>query len=182
MEVLIFILIVVFFAVSDKKNKQKKGQAAGRPRNAAEAQALAKAQVEAKLRAARARQAAEAKPAAEARPAVDVRPAAKAPGNVRPVKVASQQSPVFMAAKAPSLLDEIDEEGCVGGSMAHTHDEGESREEHRRHMESALKRETEEALATQAAVELEAVNLQRLRQAVIMAEVLDRPKALRRVR
>jgi len=121
---------------------------------------------------------------------------AKAPAAVKSVKVEGQKSPVFMAASAaatipretgdiparqPSML-EADEEGCVGGSMAHTHEEGESRKEHARHVREARKQEAQEALAVQAATELSEMNLHRLRQAVVMAEILDRPRALRRAR
>jgi hypothetical protein len=78
-----------------------------------------------------------------------------------------------------SILDEEDEEGCVGGSMAHTHEEGESRTEHARHLREAQNREAQETLAASAAAELREMNLSRLRQAVVMAEILDRPRALR---
>ena len=76
----------------------------------------------------------------------------------------------------------MDDEGCVGGSMAHVQHEGESRREHHRHMEEALRREQEEARAAQPETALRGLNLGRLRQAVVMAEILDRPRALRRTR
>ena len=104
------------------------------------------------------------------------------PHEARPVQVPGQKSPVFMAARGPlpaSILDEEDEEGCVGGSMAHTHEEGESRTEHAHHLREAQNREAQETLAASAAAELREMNLSRLRQAVVMAEILDRPRALR---
>lgn len=72
-----------------------------------------------------------------------------------------------------------DGEGCVGGSMAHDQHEGESRAEHRRHMAAIERREAAEAEAGRAGRETADLNTRRLRQAVIMAEVLDRPVALR---
>lgn len=69
-----------------------------------------------------------------------------------------------------------DEEGCVGGSMAHTHEEGESREEHARHMAAMTARDAEEA----ANEVRPAIDAAALRRAVVMSEVLGRPKALRR--
>ena len=72
-----------------------------------------------------------------------------------------------------------DDEGCVGGSMPHTHTEGESREEHGRHREAVRRREAKE-IVEQAASEREALRrAQDLRRAVVMAEVLNRPVALR---
>lgn len=83
------------------------------------------------------------------------------------------------AARAQAAV-EVDAEGCVGGSMEHDHHEGESREEHSRHIAEADHREREATLAVQTAQALGEMNLRRLRQAVVMAEILDRPKALRR--
>lgn len=107
---------------------------------------------------------------------------AEGPREARPVQIPGQKSPVFMAGRGSrpaSILDEEDEEGCVGGSMAHTHEEGESRTEHARHLREAQNREAQETLAASAAAEFRAMNLSRLRQAVVMAEILDRPRALR---
>ena len=73
----------------------------------------------------------------------------------------------------------FDDEGCVGGSLAHDHTEGEDRAEHARHKEEVKRREAVEALEHAQAANAAAVNVHRLRQAVVMAEVLDRPKALR---
>ena len=66
--------------------------------------------------------------------------------------------------------------------MPHAHTEGETYEEHRRHVEELNRREAEESRAILAAEELHALNLQKLRSAVVMAEVLDKPVALRRRR
>lgn len=160
MEVLIFILIMVFvFANKNKKTAKTAGTAQAKPANRAETvDKAARARSQVREKAARVK--------------------AAAPQNVRPVKLATQSSPVFMAAPMGDSL--LDEEGCVGGSLEHTHDEGESRAEHARHMEASQHREAEETRAAQSALELSQMNLRRLRQAVVMAEILDRPKALRR--
>ena len=73
-----------------------------------------------------------------------------------------------------------DGEGCVGGSLPHVHTEGESHEEHRRHELERELREAEESIAAQTARDMAAMNVHRLRQAVIMSEILDRPVALTR--
>ena len=179
MEVLFFILIVIFAILSGKSKQKKKPQT---PAGAATAPKAVKARAKTTVW-----------------PKITVKQddiakmlsgwvddeaeAAGAPANVKPVQVAGQKSPVVMAGDIPreaGILDEVDEEGCVGGSMAHTHDEGESRAEHHRHVEEARRQENEETRAAQAARELSEMNLRRLRQAVVMAEILDRPKALRR--
>ena len=72
-----------------------------------------------------------------------------------------------------------DEEGCVGGSMAHEHTEGESRAEHSRHMDAARQRETDESRAESDALDLAHMNTRKLRQAIVAAEVLGKPVALR---
>ena len=71
-----------------------------------------------------------------------------------------------------------DEEGCVGGSMAHEHTEGESAEEHGAHIEEMRLRDAQEEESARAA--LGEIDAQALRRAVIAAEVLGRPKALKR--
>ena len=82
--------------------------------------------------------------------------------------------------EAPAQGDSpADEEGCLGGSMAHDHAEGESRAEHAGHLAAAKRREAEELLTQAEAERRTQLNAQKLRQAVVMAEVLGRPKALR---
>lgn len=188
MEVLFFILIVIFLSVSGKNSKKKKGQdavqrpaakgAVQRPSEALRRMAESNGDIAEALGGLMGGAAGQAQ-AARAK-AKTAKAQARVSEDVKPVKVAGQQSPVFMAAKAPLGASILDEEGCVGGSMEHGHEEGESREEHRRHVEEAHRREARETLADQAAAELGRRNLSRLRQAVVMAEILDRPKALRR--
>lgn len=93
-----------------------------------------------------------------------------------PEGMSTPETPTVMPSQGASLMDD---EGCVGGSMAHAHTEGETHAEHRRHVEALHRREAEETRAAQAAVDLAAMNVQRMRQAVIMAEILDKPVALR---
>ena len=188
MGVLIYILIIVFIVVSSNNSKKKKAQSAGKT-----PQSPARVRETSSDKLANARTGGDFLKAlgAMATESVedmlsDTKPAAKAqavPGAVRAVKVPGQASPVFMAASpaaAPQGGGAADDEGCVGGSMAHTHDEGESRAEHDRHMKAAMRREADESLAAQAAQELSEMNIHRLRRAVVVAEILDRPKALRR--
>lgn len=104
---------------------------------------------------------------------------AKRPAAPAPEAASAPAAAAVMSAQGASPMDE---EGCVGGSMEHIHTEGETHAEHRRHVEELHRREAEETLATQAALDLASMNVQRMRQAVIMAEILDRPKALRRRR
>lgn len=88
--------------------------------------------------------------------------------------------PLREAASPVQGVSAMDEEGCIGGSLPHSHEEGERRAEHAEHLYAAG-RQSERALHAQAvSQELKDVNIEQLRRAVIMAEILDRPKALRR--
>lgn len=177
MEVLFFILLIVFLVVNNGKKPQK-GKSAGKARRPSERFAQRMAEIEKILETDA--EPAKATPAVQAAKAAKVKAQAKPQAKtqaVRPVKVAGQASPVFI--KAPGILEQEDDEGCVGGSMAHTQHEGESRAEHRQHLEKIQHQEQEETLAAQAALELAELNVHRLRRAVVMAEILDRPRALR---
>ena len=157
MEFLVFLLIVAFVFISDSK-KGKKGQK-GKPRKAA---SIGKRFEDLRERAER-----------ELREAVEV------PQPVDDVEEEYASEPEQAFVQGVSALDD---EGCVGGSMEHIHTEGETREEHRRHVEALHQREREETLAAEAATELAEMNLQKLRRAVVMAEILDKPVSLRRGR
>lgn len=110
---------------------------------------------------------------------------------VMPAKLPKQRlraKPAAVQMKAPLReivssvqgVSAMDEEGCVGGSMPHSHEEGERRAEHAEHLYAAG-RQSEMALNAHAvSQELNNANIEQLRRAVIMAEILDRPKALRR--
>ena len=173
MEVLVFILIIVFSVVTAGK-KQQKGQPPAkrapvkgrRPSDwlKQQLQELEDGIIENTGEIAKAAkvEAAKAKAQAKTQP-------------VRAVKVAGQASPVYV--KAPSILEQ-DEEGCVGGSMEHTQHEGESRAEHRQHLAAIQRQEQEDTLAAQAAQEIRDMNIHRLRRAVVVSEILGKPKAL----
>lgn len=80
----------------------------------------------------------------------------------------------------PSGESVVDAEGCVGGSLGAHREEGERRAEHRLH-----ERRREAALAAECAASrrtaaVRQANVDQLRQAVVMSEILDKPKALRR--
>lgn len=78
-------------------------------------------------------------------------------------------------------LSELEDEECAGGSMAHTHSEGVSRAAQARRMAEMDSRE-DEAAHGQSGLAPGAVDARALRRAVVMAEVLGKPKALKRSR
>ena len=186
MEFLVFILIILFVLANSGKGKNKKpGQA--RQKASPVREKAPSATVAGRRMADLMREWMEVPAGGEA--------SATAPADPRPL-LDVETAAAYEAAQGFSAVDEAgcaggslphehresveDEEGCVGGSMAHEHTEGETREEHRRHVESLRRREAEETRAAQTATALAEMNVRRLRQAVIMAEILDRPKALRR--
>ena len=70
------------------------------------------------------------------------------------------------------------DDDCAGGSMPHQHTQGESRKAHNRRLselDSRQARNDPDSLVPAA------IDAQTLRRAVVMAEVLGRPKALKRV-
>ena len=68
------------------------------------------------------------------------------------------------------------DEECGGGSMPHSHTQGQSRAEQRRRLSEMDRSREEEA----ESLVPNAFDARALRRAVVMAEVLNRPKALRR--
>jgi len=71
----------------------------------------------------------------------------------------------------------LDDEDCAGGSMAHSHTEGVSRAAQSRRMaaiDRAATARTDDALMP------DAIDARALRRAVVMAEVLGKPRALSR--
>ena len=116
--------------------------------------------------------------------------AAKAAAEIAAAKAAAREKlQAARRAKAGGLPIETeahaqgdsaaDDEGCLGGSMAHTHSEGESRAEHAGHVAAAKRREAQELLQQADSERRTQVTAQKLRQAVVMAEVLGKPRALR---
>lgn len=91
----------------------------------------------------------------------------------------TESSPAASAAvfEAQSISDD---QGCIGGSLPHTQHEGESREEHTAHMRHIQAEEQIAARTEDIAHELHTMNLQQLRRAVIVSEILGKPKAFRK--
>ena len=190
MEIVAVILVIVFVLISSAGKKKTNANNAANGKGAAQ-QAVRAAQTpvsrmgirEREARMAELRQKRAARQAAKpvAQPA---QPTVKAPEEAaeEDFEVSLNEMRELLNIAGASPAGGVDEEGCVGGSMSHTHEEGESRKEHARHVREARKQEVQEALAVQAATELSEMNLHRLRQAVVMAEILDRPRALRRAR
>lgn len=87
--------------------------------------------------------------------------------------------PGSLAARAPQGFEGFDEEGCVGGSMPHDHTEGERRDEHARHIAAMAARDAEEAVLA-APRGIAALDPTALRRAVVVSEILGKPRALRR--
>lgn len=165
MEIVIFLLVIVFSLITgSKKNKGK--NAAQNPKAPAAApkkgtaQAVQAAQGEADLNKARER----------------ARRRLAAAKLQMQQQMQGQPARPTVKAPAPQGMSAADDEGCVGGSMEHDHAEGESREEHGRHMAAMQAREAAEAAAQAARP---AVDAAQLRRAVVMAEILDRPVSLR---
>lgn len=79
--------------------------------------------------------------------------------------------------KAPQQVQFADVEGCVGGSIAHTQHEGESSAEHALHMKRSAPKPAEPEAP---AASMHRLSTADLRKAVVMSEILDKPKALRR--
>ena len=75
--------------------------------------------------------------------------------------------------------DVPEDEECIGGSMDHTHDEGISRSEQARRMASADSRRAGED-AERGMLSGTEIDATALRRAVVMAEVLGRPRSMRR--
>ena len=73
----------------------------------------------------------------------------------------------------------FDDEGCVGGSLPHDHSEGESRSEHAQHIAAMKARDAEET-AIAAPQGLAGLDPRDLRRAVVISEILGKPKALKR--
>ena len=169
MEVIVLILIVVLAIASSRKKKQ--GRTAKAPLRAAGAirEAVERAKAEAERTAAPAQREAENQAALErAREKAALRAAAAK--LQRQAGMPGQPAAPRMSQGESSQ----DDEGCVGGSLPHDHAEGERREEHDRHRAAMEAREREEAAMDHAGIDA-----RQLRRAVVMAEILDRPRALR---
>lgn len=185
MEIVAVILVIVFVLISSA-GKKTNGKNAANGKGAAQ-QAVRAAQTpvsrmgirEREARMAELRQKRAARQAAKpvAQPA---QPTVKAPEEAaeEDFEVSLNEMRELLNIAGASTAGGVDEEGCVGGSMEHTHEEGESREEHSRHMAAMQARDAGEA-AQEARPTIDAATL---RRAVVMSEVLGRPRALKGAR
>ena len=162
MEIIALILIIVLVSLTGTKKGNRARQAAQNPNLA---QGMQNSKLGQAIKAADAARAAQAaKQAKTAKPAVQAAQEAKLK-NLRFV-------PLAVPAEGNPMLDDDD---CHGGSMAHTHTEGVSRTEQARRMAAIDESRTADVLP-------ERIDAQALRRAVVMAEVLGRPRALQRRR
>ena len=92
----------------------------------------------------------------------------------KPARSAKESAAVFEAQGF------MDEQGCVGGSLPHIQHEGEARHEHSAHERRYIEEEQAASQAEDIARELQSMNLRQLRRAVVVSEVLGKPKALQR--
>ena len=178
MEIIGVILFVLFFIVSAGSKNKKGNSAAQRPGTAGNAKQQASA--------ANARSARPKPSAGKVKP---VRPASAMPKNLGDLKAAMNQwledsmteikgdvkpvvQPAAQSVQGASMLEDAQ---CAGGSMEHTHTEGVSRAAQARRMAAidAGHPDGEDILP-------EAIDAAALRRAVVMAEVLGKPRALKK--
>ena len=199
MEIIGLILFVLFFIISASSKNKKGNSAAQRPGTAGNAKQQASA--------ANARSARPKPSAGKVKP---VRPASAMPKNLGDLKAAMNQwledsmteikgdvkpvvQPAAQSVQGASMLEDaqcaggsmphthdeghssLADEDCAGGSMEHTHTEGVSRAAQARRMAAidAGHPDGEDILP-------EAIDAAALRRAVVMAEVLGKPRALKK--
>ena len=197
MEIIGVILFVLFFIFSAGSKNKKGNSAAQRPGTAGNAKQQASA--------ANARSARPKPSASKVKP---VRPASAMPKNLGDLKAAMNQwledsmteikgdvkpvvQPAAQSVQGASMLEDAQcaggsmphvhdeghstlvDEDCAGGSMEHTHTEGVSRAAHARRMAAIDAGHDEDVLP-------ETIDARALRRAVVMAEVLGKPRALRK--
>ena len=197
MEIIGVILFVLFFIFSAGSKNKKGNSAAQRPGTAGNAKQQASA--------ANARSARPKPSASKVKP---VRPASAMPKNLGDLKAAVNQwledgmteikgdvkpvvQPAAQSVQGASMLEDADcaggsmphthdegrstlaDEDCAGGSMEHTHAEGVSRAAHARRMAAIDASHDEDVLP-------ETIDTAALRRAVVMAEVLGKPRAMKK--
>jgi len=196
-EIIGLILFVLFFIISASSKNKKGNSAAQRPGTAGNAKQQASA--------ANARSARPKPSASKVKP---VRPASAMPKNLGDLKAAVNQwledgmteikgdvkpvvQPAAQSVQGASMLEDAQcaggsmphvhdeghstlvDEDCAGGSMEHTHTEGVSRAAQARRMAAIDAGHDEDVLP-------ETIDARALRRAVVMAEVLGKPRALRK--
>ena len=171
MEIIVVILFVVLVIAGAGNKNKKKGSAAEKPRTNANAPRQT--------------------PASESRAVQRVRPVSPVSALAKKFDAAIEaldkqlesagqevhrhSEPVVQAMnratpQGASMLDDAD---CAGGSMEHTHTEGVSRATQARRMAAIDAAESSDVLP-------ETIDARALRRAVVMAEVLGKPRALRK--
>jgi len=198
-EIIAVILFILFFVVGIGDKKKRNGNAVQKP-----GMPVATRQ---QTPAANARSARPKPSASRVKP---VRPATALPKNLDDLKAAMNQwleegmaevkgnvqtpvKPAAQSVQGVSMLEDVEcaggsmphahdeghssltDEDCVGGSMEHTHTEGVSRSAHARRMAAidAVHPDGEDILP-------ESIDANALRRAVVMAEVLGKPRAMRK--
>jgi len=196
-EIIAVILFILFFVVGIGDKKKKNGNAVQKPGMPAATRQQAPA---AKARSAR--------PKPSASKVKPVRPASALPKNLDDLKAAMNQwledgmaevkgdvkplvQPAAQSVQGASMLDDaqcaggsmphthaegnssLEDADCAGGSMEHTHAEGVSRAAHARRMAAIDASHDEDVLP-------ETIDTAALRRAVVMAEVLGRPRAMKK--
>ena len=196
MEIIAVILFVLFFVIGIGDKNKRKNNAAARPGANAKAQPQAPA--------------ASARKARKGRPAQQAGAASTIPKSMDDLKAAMNQwiedgttevkgnarppiRPATQSVQGASMLEDAECAGgsmphvhaegrgaladaeCVGGSMEHTHTEGVSRKRHARRMAAI---DAEHAGAED--ILPETIDARALRRAVVMAEVLGKPRAMRK--
>lgn len=197
MEIIGLILFVLFFIISASSKNKKGNSAAQRPGTAGNAKQQASA--------ANARSARPKPSASKVKP---VRPASAMPKSLGDLKAAMNQwledgmteikgdvkpvvQPAAQSVQGASMLEDAQcaggsmphvhdeghstlvDEDCAGGSMEHTHTEGVSRAAQARRMAAIDAGHDEDVLP-------ETIDARALRRAVVMAEVLGKPRALKK--
>ena len=172
MDGLIVLLIVIgVIARISKSNKKKKAAEAARRQEQDEKIPYSREEWDAYLKAEGipARPKAKAKPAA-AVPTAPAKPVkAQAKPAAQPVKAAAAPIPATPSAPGTGSIRMDPSQGVEGETVA----------EHSMHRQRAAQAEAQAQIEQEALQALRAANLQALRNAVVMKEILDKPVALR---
>ena len=192
MEGLFFVLIIIFLIANANSKKIKAAQKAKAVKDFIQADPANQAQ--AKLQAAQARAAAKAaQPAPTPVSRLSAEERAERLGALKEKQRARRQrlAEVAEAFVGPGVHSEPhpapamaqgaslhDDEGCLGGSLPHDHSEGENRAEHAAHIAAMEARDAEEA-AVAAPRGLAGFDPRDLRRAVVISEILGKPRAYR---
>ena len=181
-------LVIILLMIANANNKKKKQQAAkpsapAQPGSvtpeaqaklealraqAAQARAVPLAQMSAQERAARMRELKEKRAAR----------VANARGTAAQAAQTFAEGESYGGTLSRQGVSATDDEGCVGGSLPHDHSEGESRAEHGAHIAAMRARDAEEA-AVAAPGKLADFDPRDLRRAVVISEILGKPRALK---